>query len=71
MDWFWRGSRMAYHFTPEEIAEMKAFLQAHPPDPAWDWADDVFDAPIPPDEFKARCVRAILEDLGELPASDN
>ena len=58
---------MARTFTPEEIAEMKAFLRAHPPDPAYDWTDDTLDAQIPSDEYQARCVRDILESLGELP----
>ena len=34
---------MARTFTPEEIAEMKAFLRAHPPDPAYDDEDELFD----------------------------
>ena len=34
---------MARTFTPEEIAEMKAFLQAHPPDPAYDEEDELFE----------------------------
>lgn len=62
---------MARTFTPEEIAEMKAFLQAHPTDPAYDEEDELFDGKLPPEEFKARCVRDILEDLGELPTSNN
>ncbi len=62
---------MARTFTPEEIAEMKAFLQAHPPDPAYDEEDELFDGNLPPKEFEARCVRDILENLGELPASNN
>lgn len=51
---------MARTFTPEEIAEMKAFLRAHPPDPAYDDEDELFDGKLPPEEFKARCVRDIL-----------
>lgn len=62
---------MARTFTPEEIAEMKAFLQAHPPDPAYDEEDELFDGKLLPEEFKARCVRDILENLGELPTSNN
>lgn len=62
---------MAYNITPERIQELKEFLEKHPPDPAWDWADDVFDAPMPPDEFRARCARDILEGIGELPKTDN
>ncbi len=62
---------MARTFTPEEIAEMKAFLQVHPPDPAYDEEDELFDGKLPPEEFKARCVRDILENLGELPTSNN
>ena len=58
---------MAQPFTPEEIAEMKAFLREHPPDPAYDEEAELFDGKLPPTEFKARCVRDILEDLGELP----
>ena len=34
---------MARTFTPEEIAEMKAFLRAHPPDPAYYEEDELFD----------------------------
>ena len=51
---------MARTFTPEEIAEMKAFLRAHPPDPAYDEEDELFDGKLPPEEFKTRCVRDIL-----------
>lgn len=58
---------MEYRITPEEIRELQEFLKNHSPDPAWDWADDVFDAPMPSDEFRARCARDILKDLGELP----
>ena len=46
---------MARTFTPEEIAEMKAFLRAHPPDPAYDEEDELFDGKLPPEEPKARC----------------
>ncbi|HIZ61405.1 MAG TPA: hypothetical protein H9724_01360 [Candidatus Gemmiger avistercoris] len=62
---------MARTFTPEEISEMKAFLQAHPPDPAYDEEAELFDGELPPNEFKARCIQDILEHLGELPASNN
>lgn len=62
---------MARTFTPEEIAEMKAFLQSHPPDPDYNAEDELFDGKLPPEEFNARCVRDILENLGELPASNN
>lgn len=62
---------MAHSFTDKEIAEMKAFLQTHPPDPAYDEEAEVFDGNLPPIEFEARCVRDILEHLGELPVSDN
>lgn len=62
---------MARTFTPGEIAEMKAFLRAHPPDPAYDDEDELFDGKLPPEEFKARCVRDILKNLGELPTSNN
>lgn len=58
---------MARTFTPEEIDEMKAFFRAHPPDPAYDEEAELFDGKLPPSEFEARCVRDILEDLGELP----
>lgn len=58
---------MARIFTPEEIAEMKSFLRAHPPDPAYDEEAELFDGKLPPIEFEARCVQDILEDLGELP----
>ena len=61
---------MARTFTPEEIAEMKAFLQAHPPNPAYDEEAELFDGELPPNEFKARC-QDILEHLGELPTSNN
>lgn len=53
--------------TPERIRELKEFLKAHPPDPAYDWADDTLDAQIPSEEFQARCARDILRSLGELP----
>ena len=36
---------MARTFTPEEIAEMKAFLRAHPPDPAYDDEDELLEQP--------------------------
>ena len=62
---------MARTFTPEEIAEMKAFLRAHPPDPAYDDEDELFDGKLPPEEFKARCVRDILKNLGALPTSNH
>ena len=58
---------MARTFTPEEIAEMKAFLRAHPPDPAYDEEDELFDGKLPPEEFKARCVRAILKTWASCP----
>lgn len=48
------ANSMARTFTPEEIAEMKA-LRAHPPDPAYDEEDELFDGKLPPEEFKARC----------------
>ena len=50
---------------------MKAFLRAHPPDPAYDEEDELFDGKLPPEEFKTRCVRDILKNLGELPTSNN
>lgn len=62
---------MARSFTDKEIAEMKAFLQAHPPDPAYDAEAELFDGDLPAIEFEARCVRDILDHLGELPASQN
>lgn len=55
-----------YRITPEKIKAMKEFLKNRPPDPAWDWADDVWDVEMPVDEFRARCYRDILRDLGEL-----
>lgn len=58
---------MARTFTPEEIAEMKAFLRAHPPDPAYDEEDELFDGKLPPEEFKARCVRDILKTWASCP----
>lgn len=58
---------MARTFAPEEIAEMKAFLRAHPSDPAYDEEAELFDGKLPFTEFEARCVRDILENLGELP----
>lgn len=58
---------MASDFTPEEIAEMQEFLKNHPPDPAYDEEAEYFDGKLPPAEFEARCVRDILEGLGELP----
>ena len=62
---------MARTFTPEEIAEMKAFLRAHPPDPAYDEEDELFDGKLPTEEIKARSVREILKNLGALPTSNN
>ena len=58
---------MVSSITPETIAEMQAYLKEHPPDPAYDWADDTLDADIPLEEFTARCYRDALEFLGELP----
>lgn len=58
---------MGFSITPEEIAAMKAYLKAHPPDPGYDWSDDTLDADIPVEEFNARCYRDILQLLGELP----
>lgn len=31
----------------------------------------MFDGKLPPEEFKTRCVRDILKNLGELPTSNN
>lgn len=58
---------MGLSITPDRIQELKEFLKSHPPDPAYDWADDTLDAQIPSDEFQARCARDILQALGELP----
>lgn len=52
--------------TPQEIKEMKEFLQAHPIDPAWDKEDEMLDGVLPKDELEARMCRDILKDLGEL-----
>ena len=50
---------MARTFTPEEIAEMKAFLRAHPPDPAYDEEDELFDGKLPPEEFRAAHIQQL------------
>lgn len=55
--------------TPQQIAEMKAFLKEHPVDHRWDDPPGVtiWDGDIPDEQVFARITTDVLKRLGELP----
>lgn len=61
---------MASMYTPQEISEMKAFLEEHPIDHRWDDPPGMVLFDIPDEQVIARYFADELKGLGELPEEE-